>query len=165
MTKPFIEIPNDKNSMCFACGPVNNAGLKMKFYGNDDLVYSEIAVPGRFIGWQNVVHGGILSTLLDEVMGWGAIFLTRRFILTRTMTVSYLKPVITNDKLRVESCIESQNGERECIMNGKIFNSKGELCTTSTGSFGIFTYESMKKTGILSEKDMNDFQSVILSHI
>lgn len=165
MTKSFIEIPNDKNSMCFACGQASNIGLKMKFFGNDDLVYSEITVSNQYIGWQNVIHGGIVSTLLDEAMGWGAIFLTRRFILTRTMTVNYLKPVLADDKLRVESSIESQNGERECTMSGRIFNSKGELCTTSTGSFGIFTYEKMKQIGILSEKDMNDFQSIIISHI
>ncbi len=165
MTKSFIEIPNNINSTCFACGAANNIGLKMKFFGNDDLVYSELTVPDHFIGWQNVVHGGIQSTLLDEIMGWGAIFLTRRFILTRNMSVNYLKPVMANDKLRVESSIESRNGDRECVMSGRLYNSKGELCTTSTGSFGIFTYDAMKKTGILSEKDMNEFQSIILSHI
>ena len=82
-----------------------------------------MAVPGHMIGWQGVVHGGILSTLLDEVMSWGAIFLTRRFILTKTMTVNYHKPVFAGDKLRVESSIENRNSERECVMNGRIINS------------------------------------------
>jgi len=165
MTKNFIQIPNMDHNMCFGCGPANKDGLKMTFFGNDDLVYSEMTVPGHMIGWQGVVHGGILSTLLDEVMSWGSIFLTRRFILTKTMTVNYHKPVFAGDKLRVESSIENRNSERECVMNGRIINSKGELCTSSAGTFAIFTVDSMKKMGFMSEKDINDFQAIIDAHV
>ncbi len=164
MNQAFVKIPNMDHNMCFGCGPANNNGLRMTFHGNDDLVYSEIAVPGHMIGWQGVVHGGILSTLLDEVMSWGAIFLTRRFILTKTMTVNYHKPVMAGDNLRVESSIESRPGERECVMSGRVFNSSGELCTSSTGTFAVFTVDSMKKMGFMSEKDINDFQAIIDAH-
>ena len=152
------------HNMCFGCGPANKDGLQMTFFGNDDLVYSELAVAGHMIGWQGVVHGGILSTLLDEVMSWGAIFLTRRFILTKTMTVIYHKPVFAGDNLRVETNIESRNSERECVMTGRIFNSKGELCTSSTGTFAVFTVDSVKKMGFMSEKDINEFQAIIDAH-
>lgn len=165
MTKTFIKIPNMDHNMCFGCGPANDTGLKMTFHGSDDLVYSEITVPGHLIGWQGVVHGGILSTMLDEVMSWGAIFLTRRFILTKTMTVNYHRPVMAGEKLRVESCIENRVSERECIMTGKIFNSKGELSTTSSGTFAVFTVDSMKKMGIMNEKDINEFQAIIDAHV
>lgn len=165
MTKAFIQIPNMDHNMCFGCGPANKTGLKMTFHGNDDLVYSEIAVPGHLIGWQGVVHGGILSTMLDEVMSWGAIFLTKRFILTKTMTVNYLKPVMAGDKLRVESSIENRVSERECIMSGRIFNSKGELSATSAGTFAVFTVDSIKKMGFMSEKDIDEFQAIIDAHV
>lgn len=165
MTKNFVQIPNMDHNMCFGCGPANSNGLRMVFHGNDDLVYSEIAVPGHLIGWQNVVHGGIISTLLDEVMSWGAIFLTRRFILTKTMTVNYHKPVMAGDRLKVEGSIENQGSERECTMSGRIFNSKGELCASSTGIFAIFTVDSMRKMGFMSEKDINDFQAIIDAHV
>ena len=65
----------------------------------------------------------------------------------------------------MESSIESQNSERECVMNGRIFNSKGELCTSSTGTFAIFTVDSIKKMGFMSEKDVNEFQAIIDAHV
>ncbi len=165
MKNSFIQIPNMEHNKCFGCGPANNSGLKMVFYGNDDLVYSDIVVPEHLIGWQNVVHGGILSTLLDEVMSWGAIFLTGKFILTKTMTVNYYRPVIAGDKLRVEGSIDTLLSERECIMNGRLFNSSGELSASSKGTFAIFNIDSMKKKGFMSEKDIEDFQKIIDSHI
>ncbi|HPJ36446.1 MAG TPA: PaaI family thioesterase [Spirochaetota bacterium] len=165
MMKEFIQIPNMENNMCFGCGPANSNGLQMKFYGNDDLVYSEISVPETYIGWQNVVHGGIVSTLLDEIMSWSAIFLNRRFILTKSMTVNYHKPVMAGDKLRVEGSIENRVSERECIMSGKLFNSKNELSASSTGIFALFTIDSMRKLGFMSDEGLSEFQAIIDSHV
>ena len=164
MTKTFVQIPNIDHNMCFGCGPANKSGLAMKFHGNDDLVYSEIIVPDHLVGWHGVVHGGILSTILDEVMSWGAIFLTRRFIMTKTMTVNYHKPVLVGDRLRVESEIGDRVSERECLMKGRILNSKGELSVSSSGTFAIFTIDSIRKMGFMKEKDLEDFQNIINSH-
>ena len=165
MTKTFIDLPNMEHNYCFGCGPSNEIGLKMKFRGNDDLVYSELAVSDHFVGWNGVVHGGILSTLCDEIMAWGAIFLTRSFILTKNMSVNYHRPVMAGDNLRVESDVEQRTSERECIMNGRIFNSKGELCVTSSGTFALFTGENLRKKGLVSDRDINEFQIIIDSHV
>ena len=164
MAKTFIDLPNMEHNFCFGCGPANEIGLKMKFRGNDDLVYSEVVISEQFIGWNGVVHGGILSTLCDEIMAWGAIFLTRRLILTKTMSVNYHRPVMAGDSLRVESDVEQRTSERECIMKGRIFNSKGELCVTSSGIFALFTSENLRKMGVVNDRDINEFQMIIDSH-
>ena len=162
--KGFIEIPNMDHNICFGCGPSNEHGLKMKFFGSDNMVYSSIAVPDYLIGWNGVVHGGILSTILDEVMSWGAIFLARKFILTKSMTVNYHKPVMVGDMLRVESEIKERLSDREASMTGRIFNSKGELSVSSTGIMALMDMEYVKKIGFMPEKDVDDFQKVIDSH-
>ncbi len=55
---------------CFVCGEKNPQGLKIKF--KVDLEKQQImatyTVPPTYQGWEGVVHGGILSTLLDEAM-------------------------------------------------------------------------------------------------
>src|SRR5579862_2577109 len=43
-------------------------GFKMKFRFEEDKLFSEAVVPKEFQGFNNVVHGGILGTLLDELM-------------------------------------------------------------------------------------------------
>ena len=162
--KSFIEIPNMDHNMCFGCGPANEHGLKMKFFGSDNMIYANIAVPGYLLGWNGVVHGGILSTILDEGMSWGAIFLLRKFILTKSMTVNYHKPVIVGDTLRVESEVKEQLSEREALMTGRIFNSKGELSVSSTGIMALMDMTYVKKLGIMKDKDVDDFQKIIDAH-
>src|SRR5579872_4492973 len=53
---------------CLCCGEKNPMGLKMKFRYEDDKIISEAVIPKEFQGFANVVHGGVLGTLLDEVM-------------------------------------------------------------------------------------------------
>lgn len=55
--------------MCFICGRHNPVGLKMTFFDNGvDKVISEISVPEHYMGYPGIVHGGILSTMLDETV-------------------------------------------------------------------------------------------------
>ena len=128
------------------------------------MVYSELNVPDYMAGWNGVVHGGILSSMLDEVMGWGAIFLTEKFILTKTMTINYHKPTFVHERLRAESEIETRTDEREVIMKGRIINSKGEVSVSASGTFALFSSGSIKKLGILDEKQVDEFQAIINSH-
>jgi len=165
MNKPgFIKIPNTKDNTCFGCGAANPNGLQMEFYGGSSMVYSELKVRDYMAGWNGVIHGGILSAMLDEVMGWGAIFLTERFILTRSMTITYHKPTFIHENLRAEAEVDTRVSEREVIMKGRIINSKGEVSVSSVGSFALFNSEQIKKLGIIDHKQVDEFQSIIDSH-
>jgi acyl-coenzyme A thioesterase PaaI-like protein len=53
---------------CLCCGEKNPWGLKMKFRYEGEKLLSEVIVPKELQGFANVVHGGILGTLMDEVM-------------------------------------------------------------------------------------------------
>jgi acyl-coenzyme A thioesterase PaaI-like protein len=53
---------------CLCCGEKNPLGLNMKFRYEGDRLLSEVSIPKEFQGFAHVVHGGILGTLLDEVM-------------------------------------------------------------------------------------------------
>jgi acyl-coenzyme A thioesterase PaaI-like protein len=53
---------------CLCCGEKNPLGFKMKFRYEGEKLLSEAVVPKEYQGFANVVHGGILGTLLDELM-------------------------------------------------------------------------------------------------
>ena len=40
----------------------------MKFHFEGEKIYSEAKIPKEYQGFNKVVHGGVLGTLLDEVM-------------------------------------------------------------------------------------------------
>ena len=53
---------------CFCCGEKNPLNLKMQFRFENEKLHSEVIFPKEYQGFNNVVHGGILGTVLDEVM-------------------------------------------------------------------------------------------------
>lgn len=67
-----VEIPLDDGG-CIVCGPRNPIGLGLRFRRHDDGVRADATLPIHFGGWSGIVHGGVISMLLDEAMGYAAI--------------------------------------------------------------------------------------------
>ena len=53
---------------CFVCGPKNPIGLKLDFHFDGKTIKTEFVPLKEHQGYMDIVHGGIVSTLLDEVM-------------------------------------------------------------------------------------------------
>jgi uncharacterized protein (TIGR00369 family) len=100
-----------KYSGCFVCGDQNEIGLKARFVTQDDRAVTEVTADERFEGYRGIYHGGILSTLLDEVM-IKAILANERFALTAEMTVRFHAPVKVGDRIRFEGWITETKGRR-----------------------------------------------------
>jgi uncharacterized protein (TIGR00369 family) len=60
------------DSSCFACGPQNTNGLRLEISEKNSGVQVTIDPPQWVQGYQNVVHGGIIATILDELAVWAA---------------------------------------------------------------------------------------------
>ncbi len=58
----------DVNGMCFACGPRNPIGLKLDFHFDGEDYVTTFEVRPEYQGWRGLAHGGLLATVLDEVM-------------------------------------------------------------------------------------------------
>lgn len=59
----------DRNDWCFACGKLNPIGLKMEFFESDGKYISKFTPGPEHQSYESVLHGGLISTMLDEVMG------------------------------------------------------------------------------------------------
>ena len=70
--KAYRTLPNMENHGCFGCGSMNPSGLRMKFFTDETSIVSWVNVPQHLCGWSNLVHGGVISTLLDEIVGRSA---------------------------------------------------------------------------------------------
>ena len=160
LEKDSICLPNSKAHNCFGCSPINPSGLQMKFYTNDSLVFSEVTVPKHLCGWNNLIHGGILSTILDEIMSWAAIYLLKRITLTKSMAIEFLKPVYIEQTLRVEGKVLELKGKHEAVMEGSLSNSDGTICTRSTANFAIFSPAVAKRLGIANKEHLSWFEQI-----
>ncbi|PAW72220.1 MAG: hypothetical protein B9S33_22895, partial [Pedosphaera sp. Tous-C6FEB] len=64
---------------CFVCGESNAHGLKLRFTADGQRVHTWFTPRAEHIGFKGVTHGGILATVLDEIMVWAVAVSTRRF--------------------------------------------------------------------------------------
>ncbi len=96
--------------MCFACGKRNADGLKLEFTFEDDEVVTSIAFPKKFQGYRDVVHGGLLSTVLDEAMVT-LINMRGRLAVTAELNVRFLKPLPVESPLEVRARLTGSRGK------------------------------------------------------
>ena len=95
------KIVNLEGQTCFGCGEKNPLGFHMQFLTDEQRVYSFVTVPAAMAGWDQTVHGGIISTILDEIMGWTVIYLLKKIGVTKSITVDFMKPVHVGKPLTV----------------------------------------------------------------
>jgi acyl-coenzyme A thioesterase PaaI-like protein len=126
-------LPQRGNDNCFACSPSNPAGLKMEFHCDGEKVISRIKVPVHLSAWDSLVHGGVIATRLDEIMGWAALHLLHKMALTKSISVEFLKPAYVGQELRLEGSLLEFRSEREALMQSSLFNGDQELCARATG--------------------------------
>jgi len=79
--------------VCFVCGEKNPAGLKLRIRLDAERGESaaDVAFPEHFQGWANIVHGGLVATVLDEALIYAAWSKGLKCV-TSEMTVRYLRP-------------------------------------------------------------------------
>ncbi|MBU4317980.1 MAG: PaaI family thioesterase [Proteobacteria bacterium] len=154
-------LPGSSNLGCFGCSSENSHGLKMTFYTDGLAVFSDIKVPSHMSGWNQMVHGGILSVILDEIMSWAVLNLLKKMGMTKTMTIEFLKPVSIHDQLRAEGRPIETLGRHEAMVEGFVFNQKGELCAKSKGTFALLSAKLATRMGIVDQDTLAGIENII----
>jgi uncharacterized protein (TIGR00369 family) len=156
----YIQLPNRGSHNCFGCSPVNAHGLQMTFYANEAAVFSKVTVPEHLCGWNNLVHGGVLSTILDEIMSWSAIYLVKRVPMTKSMTVDFLKPIYVGNPLKAEGRVLDEKGKHEVLIEGRIYNKDDVCCASASGTFAVFSPAVAKRLSIADEESLQWFEQI-----
>lgn len=155
MNDSRISIPKPQGHHCFACGTDNPCGLGLKFYADDDAVCADVTLDQYRVGWEGIAHGGIVSTLLDEIMSWTIIYFKQVFFVTRKMEVRYLKPVPIDAPLTVRGRLGRDVRPPRIEVKADLLNGKGNRLAYSTGEFVQLAEEklSMIPEGLKSEME------------
>ena len=108
-TWPQIAINTDRGySMCFGCGQSNPIGLKLGFQWDGKTARVEFTPTEFYQGWSGLVHGGIIICLLDEAMGWAALFEGLHGV-TAEMQVRLRRPVSIGETLIITGSLTRRN--------------------------------------------------------
>lgn len=92
----------EADGLCFVCGQLNEKGLKAVFRIDKEQRKSRclMTIPDGYQGWADVVHGGILSTLLDEACIYACKAAGEQFV-TAELLVKFRKPVVLGSEISV----------------------------------------------------------------
>jgi uncharacterized protein (TIGR00369 family) len=77
---------------CFGCGDDNACGLHLRFAETANGMSASFTPLAMHQGFQGVIHGGIVSTLLDEAMAW-AVFCAGYWAVTGELRVRFRAPL------------------------------------------------------------------------
>ncbi|HYO42630.1 MAG TPA: PaaI family thioesterase [Candidatus Limnocylindrales bacterium] len=119
---------------CFACGTLNVHGLQLELHAAVDRCWVELELGQQFQGWEGIAHGGIVCTILDEVMAW-AVVDHDMWGVTARMSVEFKKPVPLGRPIRGEGRV---TGVRRRLVDAEgvvLDPADGTILARSTATF------------------------------
>jgi uncharacterized protein (TIGR00369 family) len=129
---------------CFVCGNNNVIGLKRRFYVDmsptgevkRDEVMTDIIFTKEYIGFEGVVHGGVITALIDESMWWAATVKTKHMYVTADLNISFLRPVKVGEELTFKGRFV-RSVKKLAICEGEAVNGSGEAFLKAKGRFFV----------------------------
>lgn len=104
--------------MCFACGPDNPIGLRIRFDVEGDECTAEFTPNENHVGFSDTVHGGIIYTALDDVTA-NILYQQGRKAHTARCEIRYRQPARVGETLKIKGWIENER-RRLVMLKGEI---------------------------------------------
>ena len=120
---------------CFVCGIENPVGLGLTLLSDGRCVEVLVQFRDEHCGFTGVVHGGLLSTVLDEVMAWVIGVNTRSFAFAAELNVRFLRSVRPGVSLKVRAELTANRRGRLFLTRGDVLGPDGVVYAEATGKF------------------------------
>lgn len=120
--------------LCFVCGRDNACGLDMTFYKDGDTITARFIGEERHIGYPGQLHGGLISAMLDEAMGWAAVCARGRMAYSGEITIRFNRPLPPGTEVKVKAWLE-EDRKRLLIARGQIEDGDGNIYARGRGKY------------------------------
>ncbi len=110
------------SNTCFICGRDNPVGLHMEFFDNGkDEVISHYTVPELYNSYPGIVHGGVLTSMLDETVARVSMIGGdhHHFMMSVKLEVKFRHPVPVETPITVKGTVVK--------LRGRLGRAKGEI--------------------------------------
>jgi len=129
--------------LCFACSQENPIGLKLKPVHDGEKVTAEFTAGKFHQGWNDVVHGGILYTLLDEVTAYAMLCHGIEFGVTAQGEIRFKKVAPINEPIQASAWVTK--------LTKRLVETKGVLTlkdntVIADGDFLFYIWRQSKET-------------------
>jgi uncharacterized protein (TIGR00369 family) len=147
---------------CFVCGESNAQGLKLRFQTDGATVRTEFVPREEHIGFKGTVHGGLIATVLDEVMAWACAVGAGRFAFCAEMNVRFLCPLRPGMTTTATAKLEHNKKDRIYLTSAEVHDASGVTLATASGKYLPIKADELKGMldELVGETDGFDFASV-----
>ncbi|HEY8171332.1 MAG TPA: PaaI family thioesterase [Candidatus Limnocylindria bacterium] len=118
---------------CFACGGSNPIGMRLRIEIGDGFARSSWTAGDDFVGWSDKIHGGIVATLLDEVMAWAPSSFDS-WAVTAELTIRYRSPAAPGEELLATGRVVGRR-RRIFDVRGEVVTADGRLIAEGSGRY------------------------------
>ena len=129
---------------CFGCGADNPIGLRLQYRRIGDAVVTEFTPGDEHEGWPDIVHGGIITTLLYEVMENFA-YQNGTIAMMRGMSTNFRRPAKTGRRITATARLEVST-DREMSVTATLTQDK--LIAEGRAKLIALTQERIESLGI-----------------
>jgi acyl-coenzyme A thioesterase PaaI-like protein len=129
----MLKLPHTKS--CFVCGLNNPLGLKLDFETDGQIVRARFAPRPEHVGFRETIHGGLISTVLDEAMVWVVGVRTKRFAYCAELNVRFLQPARPHEELMVVAELVENRRNKLFQAKAELQNPRGAVHAAATGKY------------------------------
>jgi len=142
ISNPFIR---HEAYNCFGCSPRNKIGLQLQFVEDGEWLSAEWTPDHNHEGWFNVLHGGLQTTLLDELGSWVVFVKMGTAGVTSKLEIKFIKPVhVDKGTVKIKGRIKEIR-RNIAIIEAFLFDGQGILCAETTMHYFAFSQEKARE--------------------
>lgn len=118
---------------CFACGRENPIGMGLHIELGEGTARTTWTAGDDFVGWSDKVHGGIIATLLDEVMAWAPSSFDS-WAVTAEMRVRFRSPAMPGEEMVATGRVVERR-RRIFEVAGEVLGADGRVIAEGSGRY------------------------------
>lgn len=139
--KKIINPYDSELNLCFGCSQKNPIGLKLQFEEIEESLHASWHPEKEYQGYVNILHGGIIAALLDEIGAWCVSVKVGTAGVTSEMTTKYLAPVYINKGTITLKASIAVKTEKKAVINCYLYDGQSKLCAEAVASYFIYPPE------------------------
>lgn len=121
-----------RDNMCFGCGEDNPMGLHLHFRTDENGCYTSFVPQPMHQSYDGRMHGGLISTLLDETMGNYPYMYEHKVAYTARLEVRFRQPVRIGERIQVITKVKRRKGQL-LEMTGQVVREDGTVAAEADG--------------------------------
>ena len=142
MTTPEIkEYPH-----CFGCGQSNPIGLGLSLKMEDGHLTTEFVPQEGHQGWPGIVHGGVIASLLYEVLE-NLAYYQGVLTMTRSMETRYRRPAPAGKRIVARSWLVDR-GDRDMNVSATLTGEGGEVLAEGNAVLVVMSQRHRERLGL-----------------